>query len=48
VLKSRPRAKPIWNESYWLDRAEEALAKAADIRNPDCRRIMAELAATYE
>jgi hypothetical protein len=48
MLKSRPPAKLIWNEDHWLDRAEEARAKAAGIRNPECRRIMTELAATYE
>jgi hypothetical protein len=44
----KPMIKLIWNEGYWLDRAEEALAISADISNPECKRIMRELAATYE
>jgi hypothetical protein len=33
---------------YWRDRAEEAQVMPANIRNPECRRIMGELAAAYE
>jgi len=45
---SKPMVKLIWDEGYWRDRAEEALAISADISNPQCARIMHELAATYE
>jgi hypothetical protein len=45
---TRPPAKLIWNADHWLDRAEEALTMAADIRNPECKRVMVELAATYK
>ena len=45
---SKPMVKLIWDEAYWRDRADEALAISADIRNPECKRIMQELAATYE
>ena len=38
----------IWNEGDWRDRAEEVLAISADARNPECQRILRELAATYE
>jgi len=41
-------AKLIWNEGYWLDRAEEARAAAGNIRTPECRRIMCEIAKSYE
>jgi len=44
----KPMIKLIRNEVYWRDRAEEALAISADIRDPECKRIMQELAATYE
>jgi len=44
---TKPTAKLIWNKTYWLDRAEEARAIATEIRNPECRRIMVEIAASY-
>lgn len=44
----KPMIKLIRNEGYWRDRAEEALAISADTRNPECKRIMRELSATYE
>ena len=48
MLKPKPTAKLIWNKTYWLDRAEEARTIASDIRNPECKRIMADIAASYE
>jgi hypothetical protein len=44
----KPTLKLIWNEGYRRDRAEEALAISADTRNPECKRILLELAATYD
>lgn len=44
----KPMAKLIWAENYWHDRAEEARAAAGNIRNPECRRIMREIARSYE
>jgi hypothetical protein len=46
--KQRPMPKLIWDEDYWLHRAEEARAMASEIRNPECRRIMVEIADSYE
>jgi len=40
--------KMIWDESYWLQRAEEARTISADLRSPECRQIMREMAASYE
>jgi len=45
---AKPTAKLIWDQTYWLDRAEEARAIATEIRNPECRRIMVEIAASYD
>jgi hypothetical protein len=45
------RTQSQWSNSfeiYWRDRAEEGRAISANIRNPQCKRIMQELAATYE
>ena len=44
----KPTAKVIWNEGHWLDRAEEARAAAENIRTPECKRIMCEIARSYE
>ena len=44
----KPMTKLIRNEGYWRDRTEEALAISAETRNPECKRIMRELADTYE
>jgi len=41
-------AKLIWDEGHWLDRAEQARAAAGNIRNPECRRIMGEIAKSYD
>ena len=41
-------AKVIWNQGHWLDRAEEARAAAGNLRNPECRRIMCEIAKSYD
>jgi hypothetical protein len=46
--KQRPMPKLIWDENYWLHRAEEARAMASEIRNPECRRIMVEIADSYD
>jgi hypothetical protein len=48
MTRSKPTAKLIRDKAYWLDRAEEARAIAAVIRNPDCKRIMVEIAASYD
>ena len=48
MIKSKPTAKLIWNKTYWLNRAEEARAIATEIRNPECKRIMVEIAASYD
>jgi hypothetical protein len=45
---TRPKAKLIWHEGYWRHRSEEARAISEEIRNPDCRRIMREIAESYE
>jgi hypothetical protein len=44
----KPTTKLIWHEGYWRDRAEEARTIAEEIRNPECRRIMREIAGSYE
>jgi hypothetical protein len=48
TLKTKPTAKLIWDRRYWQDRADEAKAAAEDVRNPECKRIMLEIAATYQ
>lgn len=40
-------AKLIWNEGYWSDRAEEARATSETMQNPECQRIMREIADSY-
>jgi hypothetical protein len=40
--------KIIWNENYWLDRAEDARLMGGDLQNDDCRRIMHGIADCYE
>jgi hypothetical protein len=40
--------KLIWNEPYWDHRAEQARAAADSLRDPECKRIMVEIAASYE
>ena len=45
---TKPTAKLVWNKTYWLNRAEEARAIATEIRNPECKRIMVEIAASYD
>jgi len=46
VTKSMP--KLIGDERYWAERAEEARAVCDSIRNPECRRIMGEIALSYD
>jgi hypothetical protein len=43
----KPIPKLIWNEEYWLHRAEEAHTLGASIRHPECKRIMADIAESY-
>jgi DNA-directed RNA polymerase subunit N (RpoN/RPB10) len=47
-MTAKKPAKLIWDEAYWLDRAEEARTLLEDIRHPECRRIMSEMAESYE
>jgi len=46
---SSARASPklIWSEQHWLFRAEEARTMLDDIKNPECRKIMSDIAETY-
>jgi hypothetical protein len=44
---NRPMPKIIWDASYWDFRAEEARATLSEVRNPECQRIMAEIAESY-
>lgn len=46
--KQRPMPKLIWDEDYWLHRAEEARTASDEIRNPECRRIMLGIADSYD
>jgi len=48
MTSPKPTTKLIWHEGYWRDRAEEARAISEEIRNPECRRIMREIASSYE
>jgi hypothetical protein len=43
-----PTVKLIWDEYYWLVRAQQARTKLGHIRNAECKRLMAEIAKTYE
>jgi len=40
-------SKPI-DEEYWLERAREAYAQATDMAYPEAKRLMLEIAATYQ
>src|SRR5215475_1901032 len=40
--------KIIWDETYWLQRADEVRAICDSMRNHECRRIMGEMAESYE
>ena len=40
--------KLIWSERHWRNRAEDARASLPKIRNPDRRRIVGDIAATYD
>ncbi len=40
--------KLIWDEGHWLNRAGEARTAAENIRNPECKRIMREIAESYD
>jgi hypothetical protein len=44
----KPMPKLIWDADYWEFRAEEARATLSEVRNPDCQRIMGEIADAYE
>jgi hypothetical protein len=46
--KPNPTTKLVRDKVYWLDRAEEARAIATEVRNPECRRITVEIAASYD
>ena len=46
VTKAMP--KLIWDERYWAERAEEARAVCDSIQNPECSRIMGEIALSYD
>ena len=49
VMPSRNRGhKLIWDEAHWANRAEQARAAAKNIQNPECRRIMSEIAASFD
>jgi hypothetical protein len=48
VKKKKPTVKLVWNEAYWNDRAEEARTIGQEIRNPECKRIMRDIADTYD
>ena len=48
VKKKKPTVKLVWNEAYWSDRAEEARTIGQEIRNPECRRIMRDIADAYD
>jgi hypothetical protein len=38
----------FWDESYYLQRAEEAREMAEEMRHPECIRIMGGIALSYE
>ena len=40
-------SKPI-DEEYWLERAREAYALAGEMAFPEAKRLMLEIAATYQ
>jgi hypothetical protein len=40
--------KLIWDEEYWRHCAEEARSFAVDIRHPECKRIMDDIAKSYD
>jgi hypothetical protein len=49
LMTKPPKAvKLIWDEQYWRDRAEEARAVQADLTKADCKRVMADIAKTYD
>jgi hypothetical protein len=47
MVQSKPMPKLIWDEEYWLHRAEEARTIGESIRHPECKRIMADIAESY-
>jgi len=47
MAQSKPMPKLIWDEEYWLHRAEEAHTIGESIRHPECKRIMADIAESY-
>jgi hypothetical protein len=40
--------KMTWDETYWLQRADQARAIGDSMRNHECRMIMEEMAESYE
>ena len=47
-VKKKPLPQLVWDEAYWRHRAEEARAIEANLRHPECRRIMLEIAESYD
>ena len=45
---SPTRKQPIDDAAYWLDRADEITAIVEDMKDPDARLMMLELAETYK
>ena len=45
---SPTRRQPIDDAAYWLGRAEEIMAIVEDMKDPDARLMMFELAQTYK
>ena len=45
---TKPMLKLIWNEAYWVDRADNARAFAGKLRNPECRVIVLEMAVSHD
>ena len=46
--KKSPTVKVIWDEDYWLRRAEEARTHMDGMRNAECRAIMDRIAESHE
>ena len=42
------RKRPIDDAAYWLDRAEEIRAIVEDMKDPDARLMVLDLAQTYK
>jgi hypothetical protein len=46
--QKKPMPKLVWDEEYWRSRATEARTMGDQIRHPDCKRIMGEMARSYD